>query len=199
MSGGHAILALGTGDRASLPEHERYGIPFPPVADRLALLEQTVEALRGLFAGRSYPGGSHVPAMAGPLLPPGAPAVWVGGLSDPVVAIAGRVADAWNGWGLDVEGFRTKVERLREAADGRPVEATWGGIALVGEDQADIDRLLVARAEKGLPVEGVWTGTADELRTFVSSLEAAGATWFVVLPAGPADRLDVIAAALASR
>jgi hypothetical protein len=59
--------------------------------------------------------------------------------------------------------------------------------------------LLAARAEKGLPVEGVWTGTADELRTFVSSLEAAGATWFVVLPAGPADRLDVIAAALASR
>ncbi|MFI5393632.1 MAG: LLM class flavin-dependent oxidoreductase, partial [Myxococcota bacterium] len=199
MSGGHAILALGTGDRASLPEHERYGIPFPPVADRLALLEQTVEALRDLFAGRSYPGGSHVPALAGPLLPPGAPEVWVGGLSDPVVAIAGRVADAWNGWGLDVEGFRTKVERLREAADGRPVEATWGGIALVGEDRADIERLLAARAEKGLPVEGVWTGTADELRTFVSSLEAAGATWFVVLPAGPADRLDVIAAALASR
>jgi alkanesulfonate monooxygenase SsuD/methylene tetrahydromethanopterin reductase-like flavin-dependent oxidoreductase (luciferase family) len=199
MSGGHAILALGTGDRASLPEHERYGIPFPPVADRLALLEQTVEALRDLFAGRSYPGGSHVPALAGPLLPPGAPEVWVGGLSDPVVAIAGRVADAWNGWGLDVEGFRTKVERLREAADGRLVEATWGGIALVGEDRADIERLLAARAEKGLPVEGVWTGTADELRTFVSSLEAAGATWFVVLPAGPADRLDVIAAALASR
>ena len=91
MSGGNAILALGTGDRASLPEHERYGIPFPPVADRLALLEQTVEALRDLFAGRSYPGGSHVPPLAGPLLPPGAPAVWVGGLSDPVVAIAGRV------------------------------------------------------------------------------------------------------------
>ena len=32
MSGGRAILALGTGDRASLPEHERYGIPFPVFA-----------------------------------------------------------------------------------------------------------------------------------------------------------------------
>jgi alkanesulfonate monooxygenase SsuD/methylene tetrahydromethanopterin reductase-like flavin-dependent oxidoreductase (luciferase family) len=199
MSGGRAILALGTGDRASLPEHERYGIPFPPVADRLALLEETVTALRSLFEGGSYEGGTHVPALEGPLLPPGAPALWVGGLSDPVVAIAGRVADAWNGWGLDVRTFSEKTQRLREAADGRTVGSTWGGIALVGEDQADLDRLLEARVDKGLPLEGLWTGTADQLRSFVSSLEAAGATWYVVQPAGPADRIDVIAGALATR
>jgi hypothetical protein len=101
-----------------------------------------------------------------------------------VVAIAGRVADAWNGWGLDVEGSGRRSSGCARRPTGVPVEATWGGIALVGEDRADIDRLLAARAEKGLPVEGVWTGTADELRTFVSALEAAGATGSWSCPPG---------------
>ena len=199
MSGGRAILALGTGDRASLPEHERYGIPFPSVSERIALLEETVTAMRSLFEGRAYPGGMHVPAMAGPLLPPGSPDLWVGGLSDAVVAVAARVADAWNGWGLDAEAFASKAERLRELADGRQVAPTWGGIALVGEDAADLDRLRTARTDKGLPLQGIWTGTAADLRRFVERLEEAGASWFVVLPAGPADRLDVIGGALSSR
>ncbi len=60
----------------------------------------------------------------------------------------------------------------------------------------DLDRLLDARTAKGLSTDGVWTGTAVELRAFVAALGEAGATWFVVLPAGPADRLDVIADAL---
>ncbi len=199
MSGGRAILALGTGDRASLPEHERYGIPFPSVSDRIALLEETVLALKALFAGSAYEGGDHVPAMEGPLLPPGSPAVWVGGLSEAVIAVAARVADAWNGWGLDGAGFAAKAERLRELAAGREVTPTWGGIALVGSDADDLDRLRRAREEKGMSLEGVWTGTADELRWFADELQAAGATWFIVLPAGPADRLDVIAEAFRAR
>ena len=32
MSGGRAILALGTGDGASRPEHEMYGFPYPSAA-----------------------------------------------------------------------------------------------------------------------------------------------------------------------
>jgi alkanesulfonate monooxygenase SsuD/methylene tetrahydromethanopterin reductase-like flavin-dependent oxidoreductase (luciferase family) len=199
MTGGRAILALGTGDSASRAEHEMFGYPFPSVADRAAMLEQTVLAMRALFDGEAWPGGSHVPAMAGPLLPPGAPELWVGGLSDAILRVAARVADAWNGWGLDRAGFAEKAARLRELAGDRAVAPTWGGIALVGEDAADLDRLVAARAERGRSLDGVWSGTADELRRFVDDLGAAGAAWFIVLPAGPADRLDVIAAALAPR
>ncbi|MGH2540855.1 MAG: LLM class flavin-dependent oxidoreductase, partial [Actinomycetota bacterium] len=57
MSGGRAILALGTGDRASVEEHERFGIPFPSVGARITMLEETVQALHALFGGRSWPGG----------------------------------------------------------------------------------------------------------------------------------------------
>lgn len=196
MSGGRAILALGAGDRASVPEHERYGFPFPPVRERLQLLEETVLALRSLFAGKTWPGGDTVPPIAGPILPPGSPELWVGGLSDGVLEVAARIADAWNGWGLDALGFEERVDRLRELADGRGVEATWGGIALVGEDRPELERLLADRERRGVSVEGVWTGTGRELRSFVDRLGEAGASWFIVLPAGPADRLELIAEAL---
>jgi alkanesulfonate monooxygenase SsuD/methylene tetrahydromethanopterin reductase-like flavin-dependent oxidoreductase (luciferase family) len=196
MSGGRAILAVGSGDRASLAEHEAYGIDFPAVADRLRLLEESVVAMRSLFEGGRWPGGEHVPALAGPLAPAGAPELWVGGLSDAVLAIAARTADAWNGWGQDPDAFASSVARLRAFADGRDVAPTWGGIALVGEDRADLDRLLVERDDRGLPRDGLWIGTAEELRAFAERLAEAGATWCVILPVGPPDRLDLIAGTL---
>lgn len=196
MADGGAILALGAGDRASRPEHETFGFPFPAVGERLTLLEETVAALRDLFEGRRWPGGSLVPPMTGPLLPPGSPQLWVGGLSDAVVGVAARTADAWNGWGLDVAAFAAKAARLRELAEGRPVASTWGGIALVGEDAADLDRLVAARRDRGLSLDGLWTGTVERLRVFVKALGDAGCAWFIVLPVGPADRLELIASTL---
>jgi len=196
LSGGRAILAIGTGDRASIPEHERFGLPFPPVRERLLLLEETALALRALFSGRAWPGGEQVPPLEGPLLPPGSPQLWVGGLSDPVLGVAARTADAWNGWGLDAGAFAAKAARLRELAGSREVRPTWGGIALVGENEPDLRRLLDRRAERGLSLDGVWTGTTEDLKEFAASLESAGASWFVVLPAGPLDRIDVISEAL---
>lgn len=199
MSGGRAILGLGTGDGASKPEHDMFGFPFPSATDRVELLEETVGAIRSLIRGVTWPGGVHVPSLAGPLLPPGAPEIWIGGRSKAVLGVAARVADAWNGWGYDAEEFASQAAALRELAGDRPVAPTWGGIALVGEGAADLEHLLAERAAKGLSLDGVWTGTAQELRRFVTALGNAGATWFVVLPAGPPDRLDVIAAALVSR
>ena len=196
MTGGRAILALGTGDRASVEEHDRFGIPFPGAADRISILEETVEATRALFGGRTWAGGEHVPPLTGPLLPPGEPSIWVGGLSDAVIAVAARVADAWNGWGLDADAFAARSARLRELAGGRLVAPTWGGIALVGEDRVSLDRLLDERATRGLSLEGVWAGTTDDLRRFAAALRAIGTAWFVVLPVGPDDRLDVIVDAL---
>jgi alkanesulfonate monooxygenase SsuD/methylene tetrahydromethanopterin reductase-like flavin-dependent oxidoreductase (luciferase family) len=196
MTRAGAILALGTGDRASRAEHESFGIASPPAADRIALLEETIEALGRLFRGEAYPGGRHVPRLSGPLAPGGSPERWVGGLSDAVLAVAARRADAWNGWGLDVEGFASKAATLRRLAADRAVAPTWGGIALVGSDRAELERLVADRTATGRSLDGVWVGTADELRAFVDALAAHGAAWFIVLPVGPADRTDVIADAL---
>jgi hypothetical protein len=84
---------------------------------------------------------------------------------------------------------------LRSLAGGRVVAPTWAGIALVGEDAADLERLQAERAERGLSLDGVWSGTAGDWAGFTERLRAAGATWCVVQPTGPPDRLDIIAAA----
>ena len=200
VSGGNAIVALGTGDSVSIPEHEMFGFGFPPIAERRARLEETVLAMKQLFAGRPWSGGSYVPALTGPLRPPpvraGGPPVWVGGVADAAVDIAARVADGWNGWGLDAEGFETQARRLH--AGGDDVTATWGGIAVVGEDRDDLERLLADRADRGLSVGDAWTGTVEDLRAFADRLARAGCEWAIFLPGGPADRLDVIARALLS-
>jgi len=196
MSSAGAILALGTGDRASAPEHETFGIDLPPAPERIGILRETVDALGALFRGEAYAGGEHVPALTGPLVPPGSAERWVGGLSDRVMAVAARSADAWNGWGLDAEAFGAASARLRALSGDRAVPPTWGGIALVGRDRAELERLSADRVASGRSLDGVWTGTAAELRGFVEALRAHGATWFVVLPVGPEDRLDLIADAL---
>ena len=198
LSGGNAVIAIGTGDAISVPEHEMFGFGSAPIAERRAKLEETILALKALLGGEPWTGGSQVPALSGPVLPPpvraGGPPIWVGGVADAAVDVAARVADGWNGWGLDADGFVARAERLR-AAD-RDVEATWGGIAVVGEDPDDLDRLLRDRADRGLSVGDVWTGTVTELRGFADRLASAGCGWAILLPGGPPDRLDVIARAL---
>ena len=124
-----------------------------------------------------------------------------GWAENPTPSSASRRGSPTGGTGGETTwtGFAAKAGRLRELAEGATVVATWGGIALVGEDAADLERLLAARAAKGMSTEGVWTGTGAELRSFVDGLGEAGAAWFVLLPVGPSDRLDVIAAALIGR
>ena len=197
-SGGRLVLGLGTGDPIDRPEHDAYGIPMLGRTDRRAQLEEIVVAAKALWRGDRYDGGRFVPPLRGPVVPgparPGGPPVWLGGQADEVVRIAGRSADGWNGWGLGPDAFRAKADLLVEEAarSTRKAEATWAGIVLAGADPNELKELSERRRARGLDDEA-WTGTTDELTEFLEELEAAGATWAVMVPAGPADRREVIA------
>jgi alkanesulfonate monooxygenase SsuD/methylene tetrahydromethanopterin reductase-like flavin-dependent oxidoreductase (luciferase family) len=195
-SNGRFVLGIGTGDPIDLPEHRAYGIPMLGRRDRREHLEEVLTALGALFRGDRYPGGRMVPALEGPVAPPsprpGGPPVWVGAQADEVVRLAGRLADGWNGWGLDPEGFGRRVEILRHAAGDRGVEATWAGIVLVGEDERETGELVERRRARGMDDEA-WTGTVEELAGHLRDLEAAGATWAIMVLAGPADRRRLLA------
>lgn len=194
-SGQRFVLGIGTGDPIDRPEHEAYGIPELDKPARREHLEETVTALKALFRGQAYPGGSHVPALEGPLLPPprpGGPPVWIGAQADAVVAMAGRMADGWNGWGLDAKRFGEKVEVLTEAAGDRSVTPTWAGIVLAGSDERETAELAQQRRARGVDDEA-WTGTTDELVAFLLDLEKAGAVWAAMVLAGPADRRALLA------
>jgi alkanesulfonate monooxygenase SsuD/methylene tetrahydromethanopterin reductase-like flavin-dependent oxidoreductase (luciferase family) len=204
LTGGRMILAIGTGDPIDEPEHRAFGIPTLSKADRRTHLAELVASVKAMFRGEPWGGGDHVPPITGPLLPPpaqpGGPPVWIGAQADEVVRLAGAVADGWNGWGVSPERFARKATLLAEEAGaaGREAEPTWAGIALVGEDESEAGRLADARRDRGMSTDDVWIGGAERFTEHVAGLAGAGATWVIVVPAGPADRAEVIARAARS-
>lgn len=194
---GRVILGVGSGDPVNRPEHEAFGFPDLDEGARREHLAEWLEATRALFAGGRFPGGRHVAPVEGPLLPLGAPpALWVGGLSEAIVRLAARLADGWNGWGLGLRGFRARAALLAGEAEraGRPGAArpTWGGIAVVGETEAEAASILEGRRAKGLE-EPRFAGDAAGFTGFLLDLADAGATWAVVVLGGPAGRRELVA------
>ena len=199
ISGGRFVLGIGTGDPIDRPEHEAFGFPDLSVSERREHLAETVSAIKALFHGQVYEGGRHVPRLEGPLLPPpvqeGGPPIWLGAQSDEVVRMAGRLADGWNGRGLSAHRFRAKASVLGEEASraGRRAEATWAGIVLVGEDDAEAEHLVEARHRKAMNDSLSWSGSADRLAEHLRDLAAAGATWAIMVLAGPPGRRELVA------
>lgn len=195
ISGGRFVLGIGTGDSVSRAEHDAFGLPYLGPAVRRDHLVETVRAVRALLRGERWLGGDHVPAMSGLLLPGprSLPPVWIGGASEGAAVAAAHEADGWNGWGLPLETFRRRVARIRAEGGtrGRPVEATWGGAMVVGADPEEAGRLLQGRAERGIATD-VWAGDVRGAGAWLDGLRAAGATWAIVLPAGAADRMELI-------
>ena len=68
------VVGLGAGDRTTRREMHRFGLPFPPLAERIGALAAAVAAVQGSGAK-----------------------AWVGGSHPSVVEVA-RQADGWNRW-----------------------------------------------------------------------------------------------------
>lgn len=199
LSGGRTILGIGTGDPIDRPEHDAFGLPYLDKDERRPHVVETVRAVKQLLAGRTWPGGAWVPPMAGPLLPPprtpAGPPVWIGGFADRVVRLAAAEADAWNGWGMAIPEFARKADLLRRSAaeHDRSVSATWAGIVVVGRDEDEAGAMLEARFRRNMLETNVWAGSAHSLIWWFEGLETAGASWAVLVPAGPPDRVEMIA------
>ena len=113
MTGGRFIAALGTGDSLNREENDAYGVPFLPVADRVASVVDCCRRLRA--AGVT---------------------TWIGGRS-PAVRMAAANADGWNGWGIDVDTWAGEAAGVPHGG-----ELTWGGQVLIGRTQAEADAKL---------------------------------------------------------
>jgi alkanesulfonate monooxygenase SsuD/methylene tetrahydromethanopterin reductase-like flavin-dependent oxidoreductase (luciferase family) len=113
MTGGRLIAALGTGDSLNREENEAYGVPFAPVAERVASLVDCCRRLRR--AGVT---------------------TWIGGRSAAVRTAAGE-ADGWNGWGVDAVTFVADAEGVPSGP-----ALTWGGQVLIGRTRTEADAKL---------------------------------------------------------
>jgi alkanesulfonate monooxygenase SsuD/methylene tetrahydromethanopterin reductase-like flavin-dependent oxidoreductase (luciferase family) len=172
VAGVPPIVGVGRGDPANRDENLAFGLPFPGPAERAAAVERTVAALRGPLAGT----------------PP--PTVWVGGTGTGARALAGRLADAWNGWGLTPEELAAGLADVRRAAeaagrDPAAVEATWGGQVLVAEERRQAEALLAEwAANRPADVARVVAGDSETVVGRLRALADAGASWCVVATVG---------------
>jgi F420-dependent oxidoreductase-like protein len=121
LSGGRAVLGLGAGWAAN--EYAAYGIPFPGPGERLDILEEAIECIRGLlrdeitdFAGEHFnlTGAECAPKPIQDELP-----IWVGGGGEKrTLAIAARWADGWNVPFVSPEQFAHKRQVLHDHCGG---------------------------------------------------------------------------------
>jgi alkanesulfonate monooxygenase SsuD/methylene tetrahydromethanopterin reductase-like flavin-dependent oxidoreductase (luciferase family) len=184
VAGVPPIVAVGRGDLGNRDENRAFGLPFGGAAERSRAVEDTVAALRGPLAGSP------------------APEVWVGGTGPSGRELAGRLADAWNGWGLTPEELAAGLTAVRRAAaeagrDPATVAGTWGGQVLVAPEPAEAEAML-ARWGTGRPpgeVARVIAGTPETVLARLRTLGDAGAAWCVLaFVGGPAARMRALLA-----
>jgi alkanesulfonate monooxygenase SsuD/methylene tetrahydromethanopterin reductase-like flavin-dependent oxidoreductase (luciferase family) len=157
LLGDRFIAGLGTGDSLSRPENTWAGLPFEPVRERVADLEDCCRRLRALGVR-----------------------TWVGGHAPSVRASAARWGDGWNGWSTGTDDFAASAADVQERARAlqRQVELTWGGQVLIGGNAEDAARKLERYGTR----PGLVHGTVDDLHRHFASLAAGGVTWAVCAP-----------------
>jgi alkanesulfonate monooxygenase SsuD/methylene tetrahydromethanopterin reductase-like flavin-dependent oxidoreductase (luciferase family) len=200
VAGVPPIIGVGRGDLGNRDENLAFGLPFGGAAERSRAVEDTVAALRGPSAGSQSTGA---PPRGSP--DPSAPEVWVGGTGPSGRELAGRLADAWNGWGLTPEELAAGLDGVRRAAeaagrDPAAVAGSWGGQVLVAPGQAEAEAML-ARWGTGRPpgeVARVLAGDPGAVLARLRALGDAGAAWCVLaFVGGPAAEMRARLAASA--
>ena len=185
LAGVPPIVGVGRGDLANREENLAFGLPFGDVAERSAALAATVVALRGPLAAGAE--------------------VWVGGVGPGARELAGRLADAWNGWALTPEELAAGLADARRAAeaagrDPAAVAGTWGGQVLVAPERAEAEARLARWGADRPPAEvaRVVAGDPDTVLDRLGALGQAGAAWCVAATVGgPAAEMRALLAAAA--
>ncbi|MBI4340246.1 MAG: TIGR03560 family F420-dependent LLM class oxidoreductase [Chloroflexi bacterium] len=183
-------LELGVGAGWYELEHRAFGIPFPPIKERMDRLEEGVQIVKSMlsqetttFLGRHYQ-VKEAHCFPRPVQRP--PRVWVGGAGEQrTLRIAARYADGWNAPYISPEAYRHKIGVLdgwceQEKRDPRAVARTvnvgfWVG-ATHEEALAERERYAAqygARAEER--EGGMLFGTPREAVERIAQYQEAGA------------------------
>jgi F420-dependent oxidoreductase-like protein len=192
VSGGRVELGMGTGWLEA--EHRAYGFPFPPIGERMAMLDEQLQILAGHWTDGPFKFDGHhyaikeLDAHPKPVQRPRPPLIMGGSGGPRSLALAARHADEYN------TIFRTAAECAelrrdldeacrREGRDPIPLSLMTGWLA--GEDRAELvdraGRLAEWRGDRGGAEEFLrdlpdsWlAGTLDELVVRLGELADAG-------------------------
>ncbi len=125
--------------------------------------------------------GSAGRAIASSTWRPRPPTDGTGGVSMPTRSSTGST---------DFSGRHAPPAGTRVRSCRRGAGSSWSDATLQSSSCLEGDR-----SARGVAWDP-WRGTVDDLRVFATRLASAGAAWFVCLPAGPADRTELIARTL---
>ncbi|HEX9846841.1 MAG TPA: TIGR03560 family F420-dependent LLM class oxidoreductase [Acidimicrobiia bacterium] len=191
LSGGRAICGLGVGWDEK--EHTGYGIEFPAVRDRYALLEETLQMLPLLW-------GKGTPSFQGRLINAPELICYPRPVQDPIPILVGgsgerrtlrlvaRYADACNLLG-GPERIRHKVGVLDRhcveiGRDRTDIEVTHLMTAMAATDRKDLRERVDRLRERSTPAETYMqrtnAGTVDDLVTLFGLYSEAGAQHSIV-------------------
>ena len=184
-------LEMGLGAAWFEREHEMYGIPFPPVAQRIAMLGESLQVIRRLwteprvnFQGKYY---TIIDAMCQPRpLQQPHPALWVGGAGEKrTLRVIARYADGWN-CSVGPEEFSHKLEVLKRHCDdvGTDVDAIQKSIYFVLGVHEDGNRAREiaheAQTRFGVRIQkAVIAGTPDECVDQIRVFADMGVSHFI--------------------
>jgi F420-dependent oxidoreductase-like protein len=209
MSGGRVELGLGTGWFDA--EHAAYGIPFPSLGDRFAIMEEQLAVITGLWkAADDKPfsfDGTHYqvadsPALPKPVQRPGPPVIIGGGGPRKTPRLAAAYADEYNAAFDALAGTQAAFDRVREAVEaaGRPASTMVYSAAQVvccGRDDAELERRAAAigREPAELRRNGL-AGTPAEVVEKIGQFAGIGAErmYLQVLDLDDIEHLELIAA-----
>ncbi|MGI9008561.1 MAG: LLM class F420-dependent oxidoreductase [Streptosporangiaceae bacterium] len=208
MSGGRVELGLGTGwfDQ----EHTAYGIPFPSLGDRFAMLEEQLAIITGMWSAPqgtpfSFQGAQYTvadsPALPKPVQPK-PPVIIGGGGPKRTPRLAAAYADEFNAAFDSVTGSQAAFDRVRAAvqAAGRAESSMTYSVAQTlccGRDEAEVKRraAVIGREPEQLREEGL-AGTPEEVVAKIGEFAAIGTEriYLQVLDLDDLDHLELIAA-----
>jgi alkanesulfonate monooxygenase SsuD/methylene tetrahydromethanopterin reductase-like flavin-dependent oxidoreductase (luciferase family)/predicted kinase len=148
LSGGRAFLGLGAGWWAR--EHAAFGLPFPPVADRMRLLAAAVETIRALWQPGTKPyAGARIslPETTSYPRPVSQIPIIIGGAGAQTRRIAARYGDGYTWPSADLAAVQRAVASLREQCrdagrDPQSVEMTVLDTPVIGRDREEISALV---------------------------------------------------------
>jgi F420-dependent oxidoreductase-like protein len=200
LSGGRLVLGVGAG--WNVPEHEAFGIPFPPVGTRMAMLEEGIQVIKALWTGEKVSfTGKHFTLKDAELHPtpaqhPGPP-ILVGGSGERrTLQIVARHADEWNAVNPTLDQYRQKLAVLERhcATEGRDPAGIKRSLMLafiIGRDATEIRRRVEGLQRVLMPLAELPAEQVPEI------VRARG--WLVGTPAEVVEQLRAFAALGVSR
>jgi F420-dependent oxidoreductase-like protein len=212
MSGGRVELGLGSGWFEA--EHTAYGMPFPPLGERMDRLTEQLEIVTGLWGtpeGKTYGHEGRYyrlvdsPALPKPVQSPRPPIIVGGKGKRRTPALAARFADEFNVAFAPPDGTAASYDAVRRAcADAGRTDLPVFSAAVrlcCGRDEAEVRRRAAAIGADPdeLRAAGAAAGTPAEVVAALGRYAELGATriYLQTLDLTDLDHLDLVAAEVA--